>query len=403
MSDSSALSSQYPLDSRSADVAAMPNSYRPNVWQMAFVQDCNLHCAYCSTGFGRCGAEARVMPPDIWLPLADLIVRMSNGVPKIRIEFGTGETFLHFESAIRFLDHVRTLAAASEIEVDASMTTNGTICTDEHLQACLERGILLCFSIDGPAEDHDFFRKCSDGGSSHRVALENWRRYREMTAEARNGARCTISSVVAGRGRLMDVARFWREQGVERFRVVLVEPSRHLGSPASRATDVWRAQYFHDLETLAYAEATRLQGRDPELEFRGPLDILGAWRRLKAAHPYCSCNAGYSTIAAGADGTLYPCQGFAGFPEFGIGDVFSGVRPGKIEAFRLERTRLERACAGCWARFLCGGGCCAGAPKSGMVLDKPGGCEFSRAHAEIAVGSFQCWRDGAAPGGAASK
>lgn len=403
MSATTDVSSQCAFAGRPADVAESPARYRPDVWQIAFVQDCNLYCAYCSTAFGRCGGGARVMEPDVWLLLTEIMLRMSNGVPRIRIEFGTGETFLHFEPAMRFLDHVRTLAAAKGIEVEALIVTNGTVCTADQLRTCLQKKISLCFSIDGPAAEHDFFRKFPDGGSSHGVTLKNWRRYREMVAGARDGTRCTVTSVVAGCARLMDVARFWREQGVERFRVAPVEPSRHLGSLASRASDVWRAQYLTDLETLAFAEAKRLRGSDPEREFRGPLDILDAWRQLNAPSSYRPCNAGHSTIAAGADGILYPCQGFVGFPELGIGDVSSGVRRDKIEAFRLERMRLGRACNGCWARFLCGGGCSAGDPKSGMVLDKPGGCEFSRAHAEIAIGSFQCWRDGAVPGGGAGK
>jgi uncharacterized protein len=342
------------------------------------------------------------MPEDVWVALSHLMVRMSGGASALRLEFGTGETFLHFAQAMRFLDFSRELAADNGTQVEAAITTNGTVCTTEQLQTCLDKQISLCFSIDGPAADHDCFRRFPDGGSSHRLALENWRMYREMIT-ARGGARCTISSVVAGHTRLMEVARFWREQGVQRFRVVPADASRHLTSPTSGNLRLWRTQYLSDLENLAFAEAIRLRGRDPEAEFRGPLEILDSWRRLIHAAPYGACSAGDSMIAAGADGTLYPCQGFVGFPELGIGHVASGIHAAKLEAFRLERLRVQAACNGCWARFICDGGCCAGAPKLGIVVNKPGACEFSRAHAEIAVGSFQCLRDGAAPDGGAGK
>jgi uncharacterized protein len=379
-------------------VIAEQPQYRPNVWQVSFVQDCNLRCGYCSTAFGRCGANPAVMQPELWAPLCEMVAQMSRGVSHVRLEFGTGETFLHFDGAMRFLDCFRCCTDALGIEVDPIVVTNGTTATAEQLQICLEKKISLCFSIDGPRISHDAFRKFPGGRPTHQIALKNWRHYRQLVAGMVR-PRCTTSSTVAGRTRLIDVAQFWREHGVERFRTSIVEPSRHLGSPAFDDLEHWRRQYLKDLESIALGEAKRLQGRDFEAEYRGPHEIVDAWRRLKRGASYGNCAAGISTIAVDAGGRLYPCQAFIGFPEFSIGNIHSGLHSGNLASFREQQLRARAVCNGCWARFLCSGGCSAAAPHSGVLLDVPGGCEFSRARVEIAVRSYLYWCGGASGNG----
>lgn len=369
----------------------MSDSYQPRRWHVAFVQDCNLRCGYCCTGFGRFGRSSRLMAPEVWGPLSDLILALSSTQPRICVEFGTGETFLHFEEAMRFLDHLRRLAVVRGVRIEAEITTNGTLATAGQLHACIERRISLCFSIDGCAAQHDAYRRFPDGKPSHRIALANWRRYREAAASAPDAPRCEAHSVVADGARLRDVARFWRKTGLARYRAVPASPGGLRGCRELHGWEVRRAEYLHDLREIAMSETARLRGRDLEKEFEGPAGIVGAWRRLSSAAPYRGCGAGYSTIAVDAGGVIFPCQGFIGFAERSIGNVRSGLDTSKLADFREARSRVQSACRGCWARFLCEGGCCAGDPKAGVVLDTWKGCEFSQALVEIAVESYHNW------------
>src|ERR1017187_9461408 len=328
------------------------------------------------------------MQPAVWKGLVSLILGMSANQVRIGVGFGGGETFLHFEETLQFLDLLRHLAAEKGVEVGAQITTDGTVATAQQLRACLERRISLCFSIDGPAPAHDSFRKFSGGRPTHRIAFENWQRYRELAGSVADAPGCEVSSVVAGDVRLPDIVRFWKEHGVPRFKAIPAEPSHYLGRRDLQDWETRRARYLEDLRDFAFSEATRLQGRDFEKYFEGPVGILDSWQRLNRVAPFRSCGAGYELIAVDADGAVFPCQGFIGQPARSIGNVKTGVVPAKLAEFRIARSRVRSSCNGCWARFLCDGGCCAGDPATGVVLDQWNGCQFT--HAQIGRAS---WRE----------
>jgi uncharacterized protein len=316
---------------------------------------------------------------------------MSAGRKRIFIDFGIGETFLHFDEAMRFLDYLRQKSDGTGVQVQALITTNGTLATVEQLDTCLQKRISLSFSIDGSASTHDSFRRFADGKPTHRIALKNWRRYRDMVRSVDDAPACTVSSVVAGDARLRDVARFWLKQGVKQFKAIPAEQSKHLRYFSEQELNVRRNLYLEDLEVIASAEVSRLRDSELITNFEGPVGILRSWMHMSGAEPYRSCGAGYSMICVDADGTIFPCQGFVGFAERSIGDVYAGVLPAKLKEFRSTKSQVQSQCGSCWARFLCDGGCCAGDPKNGIVLCAWNGCEFTKSHAEIAVNSYQAW------------
>ena len=376
---------------RNEESAQLTEPYQPVTWNVGFVQDCNLRCKYCCTGFGRLGHGSRFMQPEVWRKLCDLMLSMSAGRHRIRLDFGVGETFLHFDEAMQFLDYLRHQAGGKGVQIEALMTTNGTLATVEQLNTCLKKKISLTFSIDGSASSHDSFRRFPDGKPTHRTALKNWRRYRAMVRSVDDPPGCGVSSVIAGDARLRDVIRFWRKQGVVQYKAIPAEPSRHLGCFKQHESQVSRSRYLKDLEDHAFSEVSRLRDSDLLENFEGPKGILDLWMRLSRAAPYRSCGAGYSVICVDSDGTLFPCQGFLGFAERSIGDVNGGVLPAKLSEFRSARSRVQTQCCGCWARFLCDGACFAGDPKTGIVLDTWNGCELIKSHVEIAIKSYQTW------------
>jgi sulfatase maturation enzyme AslB (radical SAM superfamily) len=52
---------------------------------------------------------------------------MSAGRKRIIIDFGVGETFLHFDEAMRFLDYLRQKSDGEGVQIQALITTNGTL------------------------------------------------------------------------------------------------------------------------------------------------------------------------------------------------------------------------------------------------------------------------------------
>jgi uncharacterized protein len=88
-------------------------------------------------------------------------------------------------------------------------------------------------------------------------------------------------------------------------------------------------------------------------------------RSVSAGHggicTFGDCLGGY--LAIGPDGSIYPCQRFAGMPEFAVGDV--AARPSLVELrespvwreFRAREEHVKEACGDCAYFGLCRGGC----------------------------------------------
>jgi uncharacterized protein len=78
----------------------------------------------------------------------------------------------------------------------------------------------------------------------------------------------------------------------------------------------------------------------------------------KGTHRPYPCGAGAGYFGVGADGGLYTCHRFVADPSARFGDVWSGVDPLAQSRWLAERhVHLQSPCSGCWARYLCGGGC----------------------------------------------
>ena len=65
----------------------------------------------------------------------------------------------------------------------------------------------------------------------------------------------------------------------------------------------------------------------------------------------------------GPDGTIYPCQRFAGMPQFGLGDVHAAPSADALvaspvwQAFAAREQHMAESCGNCSYLVLCRGGC----------------------------------------------
>jgi radical SAM protein with 4Fe4S-binding SPASM domain len=330
--------------------------------------------------------------------LVNLIARMSTGRQQISVLFGTGETFLHFDQAIAFLDSLRERLSLQETRIRALIFTNGTLATEAQLQACLERHISLTFSIDGEPASHDKSRKLSTGNPTHHLAIKNWRRYQEMVKGVPDGPGCNLYSVVTANNRLPEVTNYWKEQGVTHFKAIPAAPPREASSNNLAEFKRRQTEYLADVEQLALSESARLRGRSLIEGAIVPSALLEFWESLNRSDTFKTCGAGYSSIGVDTAGNLYPCQLFIGYDKYILGNLATGPVEEKVLAFRDARSRATSDCPRCWARFLCRDGCCASDPASGVVVNERGECEFMKSFAEIAIRSYQSWRDGTPEG-----
>jgi uncharacterized protein len=101
------------------------------------------------------------------------------------------------------------------------------------------------------------------------------------------------------------------------------------------------------------------------------------------------CGAGTAYVAVTPEGDIYPCHQFAGEEEFKLGNVLSEDFENKLaETFEKAHIFNKKACAECWARYYCSGGCHASALHCEGNLMEPHrlSCALERKRLECAIG-----------------
>ena len=89
------------------------------------------------------------------------------------------------------------------------------------------------------------------------------------------------------------------------------------------------------------------------------LNIVNAMREIhlgsQRAYP---CGAGISYVGVGADGDYFACHRFVNDGQGWLGNVYSGLDLGwQTQWAESRHVHQQQPCTGCWARYLCGGGC----------------------------------------------
>ena len=280
-----------------------------------------MRCAYCHTSHGTLGRAPCFMTEMVWKPLGRLIVDHVRPGHGVRIAFGCGETFMRFYEFMEFVEYLESLAAARGVSLNLQVSTNGLLLNAERCDICAQHRISLSFSIDGPPHIHDGVRGDTDGRPTHHRAMENWKRYRALSLRLPDPPACNVLSVIHDKSRLLEVAQYWRQEEVPIFDAVVQEPppGRHEG--VHKSWQRRRAAFLEDFRTLAMAEAERLSIPGFLSDYSGPSLLLFQWKDLFLEIPRTGCGAGTSELAVDAQGNIYPCEGFVGYPQWILGTV----------------------------------------------------------------------------------
>ncbi len=243
-----------------------------------------------------------------------------------------------------------------------TVQSNLWLLTDELCERFREHGVSVGTSLDGPAHINDVQRGA--GYFARTMAGIEMARRHDLPV----GVICTITSRSAPH--VDEVFDFFVAQGLD-FGVHPALPSLH-----HRSADPW------SLDATSYGDAlVRLLDRylaSPSAVRVSTLDSMA--RSLSAGRGdiciFGDCLGEYPAV--GPDGTIYPCQRFAGMAEFAIGDV--GRRPPPAElrqapawrTFAAREESIAETCGGCPYLAMCRGGCPYAALTAPQVMHAHG-------------------------------
>lgn len=316
---------------------------------LAVAQKCNLGCSYCYAQEGSFGSEPKSMERDVALAAVDLLFKESNQGETVNLSFLGGEPLLNRALVRDCTEAAATIGRNLGIHVNFSITTNGTMLTPGDAEFFELHGFAVTVSLDGIGDVHDGLRPFRGGQSSYSKIIANVSPLLKIQRRMQVSARVTVTPKNLHLRETLD------ELLKLGFHSVGFSPMLH--SPAGR-----EEMHSEDLSEMLRQmiecgeEFERRTSRGERYAFANAATAIQEIH--KGTHRPYPCGAGGGYFGVSAEGGLYACHRFVQDDSAYFGDVVQGVDPtAQSNWLRDRHVHSQSPCSGCWARYLCGGGC----------------------------------------------
>jgi len=338
---------------------------------------CNFGCLYCFAKKGNYGGKDALMSFDVAKAAIDFLYKNSEGRDTLEVDFFGGEPLLNFDVVKKTIEYARETYKDKSFRF--TLTTNGSLVTEEIENFLFDNDVSLVLSIDGPKDVNDKYRVLRNGKGTFDLVLPKIK----MVTDHRNESggyyvRGTYTHTTLDISKTVMALRDFGFKYISLEPVVTKEES--IGIVESDLEKI-KSEYEHLAE--AYVES---QKEKPFNFFHFNVDLEAGPCIQKRIH---GCGAGVEYVAVSPDGSIYPCHQFDGIKETKLGDVFNGITNKALqEQFRKANFLFNKPeCANCWARFYCSGGCLANNYIMNGDIFKPYkiGCEIQKMRIEAAL------------------
>jgi uncharacterized protein len=332
-------------------------------------QRCNLACSYCIYGgrYRRYDALSdETMSWETARNMLEFLLGNSRNAPSLRLDFFGGEPLLAFDLIARSVEYLEGRLDGGK-ELQTSVSTNGTILTDEIMAFLLRHGTYIQFSLDGEKESHDRKRPFRGGGrSSYEAALASLQRLHDRDAGYVRD-RVRIKSVVSPDTIDVDSSAFYSHPVVK-----LVSDEGHLSMVVVETDyDVQRdGAFFAALDEMRRWLCAR-SGLQTLEELLAPLNpkqkafyhhTFADFYEVQAINKVHfgasnevwfrkGCLTGYRDGAVMPDGTIVVCHKATSFP---IGNVNEGHWDfDRLHDLHRRLNQPWPACSSCFVQRFC--------------------------------------------------
>ena len=343
--------------------------------------DCNLRCRYCYAGGGNYGGSREMMSPEVARQAVDFLFKESGSRKELQITFFGGEPLLNLPALKETVEYARRAGAGLGKAVEFSLTTNGTLLSDEVTDFLVAANIGVSVSMDGPPEIHDHWRPVQGGGGSYAVLYPKVKRLLEQRGKPPVGARVTLARGLGDLGEILEHLLGLGFHEVGFAPVTSCHPEVALSQEENgrllAAFEGLAEEYVHKAlrgEYLGFSNLSNLLGEIHSGDLR--------------SYP---CGAGIGFLSVSPVGDLFLCHRFTEHREQHMGNVVSGISP-QARTRLLEEGYLGRKeeCRGCGIRYFCAGGCYYEAQVRQGDWRRPNShyCDWQKRWLEIGLKSY---------------
>lgn len=316
---------------------------------LAIAQKCNLGCTYCYAQQGEFGGAAKNMTRETADRAVDLLVSGAEPGARLNLAFLGGEPLVNRPVLQAVTCRAAELARQRGVTMTFSITTNGTLINGTDAAFFEEFGFAVTVSLDGPAEVHDQLRPYKGGSGSFERVMTNVRPLLALQRRMQVTARVTVTP------------KNLRLRGT--LDAFLAEGFHSVGfSPLLRSPSGSDELEGEDLEVMLGEMidcGREFERRELAGERYAFANMVNAMKEIgRGTHRPYPCGAGAGYLGVSADGDFAACHRFVGDDEGAMGNLQDGVDRTRRATWLAERhVHRQEPCSGCWARYLCGGGC----------------------------------------------
>ena len=327
-----------------------PKSNEVKALCLHICHDCNLRCRYCFADEGAYHAKREFMSLDVAKKAVDFLIENSGNRKVLETDFFGGEPLMNFDVVKKTVLYAKEEAAKRGKKFLFTLTTNGLLLTGEIADFLNEEMENVVLSLDGRKEVHDAVRKTANGKGSFDLVIENLKNFVKIRGDKHYYVRGTFTAKNLDFGN--DVL-FLADSGFDSISMEpVVTDIPDLAITGKELPAICR-EYDRLCDEFLAREA---EGKGFNF-FHFNVDLEGGPCLSKRVS---ACGAGNEYFSVVPNGDIYPCHQFAGDRDFRMGSVFEGKLDEKIRAqFRDSCLFTRKKCDGCFAKYICSGGCSA--------------------------------------------
>jgi uncharacterized protein len=316
---------------------------------LAIAQKCNLGCTYCYAQQGEFGGDAKNMDLADALRAVDLLVGTVEPGARLNLAFLGGEPLVNRKVLRAATLRALELAGGRGAKISFSITTNGTLLTEDDGRFFEEHGFAVTISVDGPRETHDALRPFKSGRGSFDAIMKRVEPLLKMQQRMQVTARVTVTPRNLSLRRTLDtfIAAGFHSVG---FSPMLSAPTGE-GEMQSEDLELMLGEMINC--GREFERASRSGRRYPFA------NMVNAMREIhRGTHRPYPCGAGAGYLGVSAEGELAACHRFVGDQEGAMGSLDDGIDLSRqADWLNARHVHRQEPCQSCWARYLCGGGC----------------------------------------------
>ncbi len=312
--------------------------------------DCNFRCRYCFADEGAYHAKREAMTLTTAKAAVDFLIKNSGNRKVLEMDFFGGEPLMNLGVLKETVAYAKEEGAKVGKKFLFTTTTNALLLNDEtveFLNAEMENVVL---SLDGRPEVHDAIRKSLNGKGTYALIIDKIKNFVRSRGDKSYYVRGTFTA------KNLDFSKdvlFLAEEG---FDSISMEPV---------VTDIDDLQIKpehlptieKEYEELCEKYLEKYEKGEGFNFFHFNIDLEGGPCLSKRVS---ACGAGNEYFSVLPGGDLYPCHQFASDKEFYMGNVWEGITKPQIrEQFATSCLFTRKKCDGCFAKFICSGGCSA--------------------------------------------